>query len=115
MRETHRCTGDETECETPAICESCGRRAKPENPVLVTLDSEESEFVCEACRGIHDPINQETNPETGAKVYPAWDREGRPVTSFGTIEGCRCEVCVERMASWLVRARKEFVWGGPTD
>lgn len=66
----HRCVGDAQECETPAVCEDCGRSATPENPVLVTMDPEGDEFVCEYCKsyeGDSDALEAALVEESEAK------------------------------------------------
>lgn len=112
MAKIHRCVGDPQECESPAKCERCGRSATPEIPVVVESAEDETwEYVCEVCKS-HEPIEMQTNPETGADAgYPAWAKDGRPVSSWGTVERCVCETCVARTAARAVRLRKEFVWG----
>jgi hypothetical protein len=112
--ETHRCVGDEKECEYPAVCGDCGRSATPENPVLVTFtpgpDPEGSEFVCEYCRSYagdsdaidarkilpHGPARYVENPETGEGAYAATTEDGCPVLASGAIEGCSCGECEGR-------------------
>lgn len=104
MARTHRCVGDERECEYPAVCESCGRSATPENPVLVTYDPTDPdaqgfEFVCESGHRKtlpHGPARYVENPETGEGSYAATTEDGYPVLASGAIEGCSCGECENR-------------------
>lgn len=48
----HRCVGDPSQCESPAVCESCGATANSNNPVFVWTSKVEyglEYFVCSCC------------------------------------------------------------------
>jgi hypothetical protein len=62
----------------------------------------------------HETIEAQVNPETGEFVgYPAWTRDGYPVTTLGVVLDCQppCEKCAARMAE--IRERYEAEMGEP--
>lgn len=44
----------------------------------------------------HEPIRQQADPETGAKAYPWFSRNGREVSATGWVYGCDCATCQRR-------------------